>query len=207
VDDHQLFREGVVELLATLPDVEVVGQAGTARDALTVVKQERPNVVLLDLDMPDTAPSPAGRADATRQIIEASPETRVVVLTMHDDARLVRELLAAGASGYLLKSAGREDLLTAIHAAAGSDDAVTMRLSRETARQLTTPVPDGSGPLTPREIAVMRLVASGESNRAIGSALHLAEATVKRHLATVFIKVDAHSRIDAVNKARALNLL
>lgn len=208
VDDHQLFREGVIELLATLPSVKVVGQAGTGAGAIELAERTRPDVMLLDLDMPDTVGNPTLRGGGTTErILVVSPDTRVIVLTMHDDARRVGELVNAGASGYLLKSAGRDDLQAAVTAAARADDSVVVSVSRATAISLASVGTSPSHLLTPREVEVLTLIADGGSNRAIARDLHIAEATVKRHLATIYAKVGATSRVDVVNKARRLGIL
>ena len=187
VDDHQLFRDGVVEILATLPEVEVVAQGGSSADAVRIAADVRPDVILLDLDV--------------------SPSTCIIILTMHDEAHLVRELLLAGAGGYLLKSAGRDELLSAVKAAANNADSGTVNLSRGAALALSSQTPRHTSLLTERELEVLQLVAGGGSNRDIARDLHVAEATVKRHLATIVTKLDATSRISAVNAARRLGLM
>lgn len=208
VDDHQLFREGVIELLATMTEVRVVGQGGTAAEAVALAVEQHPDVMLLDLDMPDTVGGSAHRAGATAQrVLDASPDTRVVVLTMHDSAALVRELLVAGASGYLLKSAGRDELLSAVKTAARQTGSVTFSLSRGAALALSSREHRRTSLLTPRETEVLELLANGGSNRQIARDLQITEATVKRHLATVFRKLDATSRISAVNAAHRLGVL
>ncbi|MDO7867231.1 response regulator transcription factor [Nocardioides jiangxiensis] len=206
VDDHQLFREGIVELLGTAEDITVVGQAGTAAAALDLVVRTRPHVVLLDLDMPDTVVPSSGPGDATRRICGASPGTSVVILTMHDEAELVRALLDAGAAGYLLKTAGREELLNAVRAA-GSTGAATVSLPRDTVVALSRSAGGPGDILTPRERAVLTCLAAGSSNRAIASELHVSEATVKRHLATVYTKLGVSSRLEAVIQAQERGLL
>lgn len=208
VDDHQLFREGIVELLGTAGDIEVVGQAGTAADALTTVLATQPDVVLLDLDMPDTVGPGAQRpGDTTRRIRAASPATSVVILTMHDEAHLVRTLLQAGAAGYLVKSASRDELINAVRAAAGQSGSATVSLPRGTVLELSHPVASGTGLLTPRENAVLACLAAGGSNRSIAAELHLSEATVKRHLATIYQKLEVSSRLEALVRARELRLI
>lgn len=205
VDDHQLFRDGVVEILATLPEVEVVAQGGSSADAVRIAADVRPDVILLDLDMPDTRTT--RRSEATQRILDVSPSTCIIILTMHDEAHLVRELLLAGAGGYLLKSAGRDELLSAVKAAANNADSGTVNLSRGAALALSSQTPRHTSLLTERELEVLQLVAGGGSNRDIARDLHVAEATVKRHLATIFTKLDATSRISAVNAARRLGLM
>jgi DNA-binding NarL/FixJ family response regulator len=208
VDDHQLFREGVIELLATLPSVRVIGQAGTGAGAIELAERTRPDVMLLDLDMPDTVENSALRGGGTtRQILAVSPGTRIVVLTMHDDARRVSELVNAGASGYLLKSAGRDELQAAVTAAARGDDSVVVSVSRSTALGLASSGASPTTLLTPREVEVLALTAEGGSNRVIARELHISESTVKRHLATISTKVGATGRVDVINKARRLGLL
>lgn len=206
-DDHQIFRAGVIELLQTFDDLEVVGQAGTGAEALELVVALQPDVVLLDLDMPDTLSVGLESVSTAVAIRSASPGSKIVVLTMHDDADLVRKLIHAGISSYLVKSAGREELHAAIAAAARDEHSVMVSVSRATASALSAGITDGPSILTSREHDVLQVLARGGTNRSIGRELHLAEATVKRHLATIYNKLDAHTRLEVVRKAQALGLL
>ncbi|BBH15761.1 DNA-binding response regulator [Nocardioides baekrokdamisoli] len=206
-DDHKMFRAGVIELLHTFDDLEVVGQASTGVETLALVQDLQPDVLLLDLDMPDTVSTGFESVTTAVAVRTASPGTKVVVLTMHDDADLVRKLIHAGVSSYLVKSAGREELYAAIAAAARDENSVMVSVSRATATALSSGLTEGPSILTAREHDVLQCLARGGTNRSIGRELHLAEATIKRHLATIYNKLDAHTRLEVVRKAHALGLL
>lgn len=206
-DDHEMFRAGVVELLQTLANVEVVGEARTGAEAIELATTTRPDVVLLDLDMPDTVASGEATTTTAAAIRRVSPTTNVIVLTMHDDADVVRQLLRSGVSGYLVKSAGREELCAAITAAARNQNSVTLTVSRSTATALASGALEGPALLTRRELDVLHVLAEGGSNRTIARELHLAESTVKRHLATISAKLDASTRLQVVRRAQQLGIL
>jgi len=197
VDDHTLVREGLREILQTQADLRVVGEAGDSAATIALAEKERPDVILLDIEIP------GGDASATvREIRERSPESRVIVLSMHEGPQLVQALLGAGIRGYLLKSVHWEELVVVIRAVYSDSNRVILGVSQESLRYVgQEPSPD---PLSAREREVLNLVAQALSNSQIASALHLTEATVKRHLANIFSKLGAVSRLDAVNKAAAL---
>ena len=202
-DDHTLFRHGVREMLATDPDLRVVGEADDGAATAALCAQRRPDVVLLDVEMPGP-----GAAAVIRHIRRGSPQTQVIVLTMHDDAGVVRELLACGAAAYLVKSISRHELIAAVHSVRIELKNVLMSVSRQTADQLGPHAPLGrAGPLTDRELDVLRLVAQAFTNVQIGTRLHITQATVKRHLTNIYGKLGAVSRVDAVRKATAARLI
>ncbi|MBE1590553.1 response regulator [Nonomuraea angiospora] len=201
VDDQQLMREGLVALLDLVDDVEVVGDAGDGEQALRLVAEVRPDVVLMDLRMPVM-----DGVEATRRIARAHPEVAVVVLTTYDDDRSVDSALLAGARGYLTKDAGRAEIAAALRSAAAGQStfsaAVSRRLVDALSRAAPPPVsacPDG---LTVREVEVLRLVAGGLSNAEIGSALFIAETTVKTHINNAFAKIGVRNRTEAAAYAR-----
>ncbi|MDX3102576.1 response regulator [Nonomuraea angiospora] len=201
VDDQQLMREGLVALLDLIDDVEVVGDAGDGEQALRLVAEVRPDVVLMDLRMPVM-----DGVEATRRIARAHPEVAVVVLTTYDDDRSVDSALLAGARGYLTKDAGRAEIAAALRSAAAGQStfsaAVSRRLVDALSRAAPPPVsacPDG---LTVREVEVLRLVAGGLSNAEIGSALFIAETTVKTHINNAFAKIGVRNRTEAAAYAR-----
>jgi DNA-binding NarL/FixJ family response regulator len=196
-DDHSLFRAGLIELLETVAEFNVLGDVPTGTAAIAAVAELKPDVLILDVEMP----GPGAHA-VIREVATASPETRVVVLTMHDDPDLVRSIVEAGAAGYLLKSAGRNELVAAINMAARSEGSVLLALSRSTAVGLGRgPLQVGNGLLSPREYEILTLVAAAKSNREIARKLFISEATVKRHLANVYAKLGASSRMEAVQSA------
>jgi DNA-binding NarL/FixJ family response regulator len=207
VDDHVLVRDGVCEILEAEEDLVVVGEAGNSADAVDVITATQPDVVLLDVEIPgDDA------AHTVDRIGIKSPATRVVVLSMYDGPRVLAELLARGIRGYLLKSATRHELVSAVRTAVSDDERVTLSVSRDSLSQVHRQSAGASGhgttaSLSPRERDVLTLAAQALSNAQIGHRLHLTEATVKRHLSNIFAKIGAVSRIDAVNKAVAAGLI
>ncbi len=189
-DDHAMFRQGVREMLSTDDGIEVVGEAANGREALALALNLEPDVVLLDVEMPVM-----GAREAMERILRISPVPRVIIVTMHDDPMLVRELIGLGASAYLVKSATMEELHAAVHSAA-SGPAGNVVIPPETLRNPTEV--DG---LSGRELDVLLLVARGMSNHQIAVSLHLSEATVKRHLANIYPKMGVSSRGEAVRLA------
>ena len=197
-DDHTMFRQGLREMLATDEGIEVVGEAENGADAVALAKEARPDVVILDVEMPVMGAEEA----MGRMLQEISPPPKVVIVTMYDDPRLVRVLLGLGASAYLVKSASLEELLAAVHTAYESPmsphrENVVMVVSRSILEQTG----EGADGLSARELEVLLLAARGLSNRQISAALHLSEATVKRHLANIYPKMDVGSRTEATSKA------
>lgn len=194
VDDSEVVRAGLDALLGAEPDIEIVDQAGTVADAVEKCARLRPNVVLLDIRLPD-----GSGLDACRQILRRAPETRVVILTSVIDDRLVDEAIRAGAHGYLLKEIDGRGLVTAIHdVAAGKsilDPAVTARVM-QLVRTGTSPR-DGFGSLSPQEKRVLALIAEGCTNKEVGVKLGLSEKTVKNYLSTVFEKLHVSRRAEA----------
>lgn len=199
VEDHALVRDGVREILSVDEDLLVVAEAADSEQALAAVARHRPDIVLLDVEIP-------GRhaVDTVARMRGLSAETRIIILSMHDDATLLRRLIAEGISGYLLKSVDRHELVAAIRSVHQTPDRMVLSISRESLGQLHTAEANA---LSDKELAVLRLVAEAMSNRQIASRLTITEATVKRHLHSVFVKLGAVSRIDAVNKAVASSLI
>jgi DNA-binding NarL/FixJ family response regulator len=203
-DDHNLFRSGVVELLESVPEFEIVGEAATGDAAISLSAGHKPHILILDVEMPGP-----GSVATIHKVTEASPGTRVIVLTMHDDPDLVRTLFDAGAAGYLIKSSGRQELVAAISAACRDENSVVLAVSRQTLLGLGSEAVQArdASLLSPREIEILLLVADARSNRDIATALYISEGTVKRHLANVYSKLGATSRIDAVRKALVLGAI
>lgn len=204
VDDQALFREGLRTLLSMRSEIAVVGESADGRTALADVAALRPHVVLMDLKMPGMD----GIATIRRLRVQ-SPEVRIVVLTTFADDDLVFEALRAGASGYLLKDASREELLSALTAVARGQSFlqpdVATKVIAEFSR-LSPRVPNEPPNLSPRERDVLRLLARGASNKEIGSALGLSEGTVKNHVTSVLAKLDVTDRTAAALKARDIGI-
>lgn len=183
----------------TEADLEVIGEADDTTDAITLAQRDRPDVVLLDVEMPGL-----GADESLRQILKISPTSKVIVLTMHDDARLVKRLLSLGARAYVVKSATRDELLAAIRTVKRGKDNIVLSVSKATMEGLREPE---TGPLSARELEILTFVARGYSNAQIATTLYISEGTVKRHLTNIYLKLDVTSRLNAVNKAAALGLL
>lgn len=199
VDDHTLFREGLAELLACDPAFRVVAQGSSGTDALALVRTHRPDVALIDVEMP----GPGARA-TVRRLRQEHPDTSVIVLTMHDNVELVRALLAEGAAAYLVKTIERRELIIAVRAVARGRDHILLSVSRDTITWLDKPAPSL---LSAREQQVLQLTALAMSNAQIGRELMITEGTVKRHLTNIYAKLGAVSRIDAIRKAIAVQLI
>ncbi|MGW0506403.1 response regulator [Micromonospora sp. NPDC003241] len=205
VDDHNLFREGLKEVLGTDPTIRIVGEGGSGPEAIELVVAHRPDVLLLDVEMPG-----AGVTETIRQVLHQRREVQIIVLTMHDDAELVREVLEAGASAYMLKTILRDELLAAVRSVRRPSANVLLAVSRGTVEQLDRRPPGSGGSgtaLTQREREVLVLAASALSNQQIASRLHITEATVKRHLTNAYAKLNAVSRVDAIRKAVARRII
>ncbi|MBT3077196.1 MULTISPECIES: response regulator transcription factor [Streptomyces] len=197
VDDHRLLREALCELLELYDGLTVVAQADDGPGGVRMAGLHRPDVVLLDVEMP--GPGPLANLRAVQQ---AAPDAKVIVLTMHDNRRLIDSMLSAGAVGYLHKEAEREVLVAAIRSAVAGG--TTMFLPRTSNGPGPEQEPDPAASLTLRERELMELVAQGLSNRQIGTRLGITEGTVKRHLRNIFDKLGATSRLDAVNRVQPL---
>lgn len=197
-DDHRIVREGLASMLSTQSDLHVVGEAGTGREAIALIKRLHPDIVLLDLEMPDL-----DGVGVLEQIRPAFPSVRVIILTAYGTEERILDAVRAGARGYLLKGAGLHEVLHAVRvvAAGGSllEPAVTERLLGSMERMLRSGrLPEA---LTDRERAILTCIARGLSNKAIGEELHLAERTVKFHATIIFQKLGVANRAEAAAKA------
>ena len=209
VDDQPLFREGLRTLLSVHSDFEIVGEAGNGQEALNLARSSRPSVVLMDLQMPVL-----DGVAATHRLHEEYPQCRVIVLTTFDDDEKVFDGLRAGAVGYLLKDAPSEKLAEAIRVAARGETflqpSVAAKVVAEFARltRKTTEHPNSfREPLSEREVEILRLIASGGSNREIADALFLAEGTVKNHVTNILGKLGVRDRTQAAIKAKDIGLV
>lgn len=209
VDDQPLFREGLRTLLSVHPDFEVVGEAGNGTEALKLARHLLPAVVLMDLQMPVM-----DGVTATQHLRDELPDCRVIVLTTFDDNEMVFDGLRAGAVGYLLKDAPSEKLAEAIRVAARGESflqpSVAAKVVAEFAR-LKSHRPTRSQALaealSDREIEILRLIATGASNREISEALFLAEGTIKNHVTNVLGKLGVRDRTQAALRAREMGLV
>ena len=201
-DDHTLLRDGLRELLGTDPAFVVVADAATGPDVIAQAAEHRPDLLLLDVQMP----GPGARA-VVEQVTVVSPDTKIIILTMHDDPALVRQLVESGASAYLLKTIARAELLASVHAVARSPDNVVLSVSRRTIGRLEQPAEPAATALSPRELDVLRGVARALSNAQLAAELFITESTVKRHLTNIYAKLGAASRVDALLKARAAGFI
>jgi DNA-binding NarL/FixJ family response regulator len=210
VDDQALFREGLRTLLSIWDDIEVIAEAGNGAEAIELARQQRPDVVLMDLRMPVL-----DGVAATRRLREIQPASRVIILTTFDDDEHIFDGLRAGAVGYLLKDVSSEKLVEAIRAAARGDSflqpSVTARVLAEFARlnqatggQASQPLAE---PLSERELEILGLLAGGASNREIANQLYIAEGTVKNHVSNILGKLGVRDRTQAALKARDLGLI
>lgn len=200
VDDHRVVRAGLETLLATSPDLEVVGSAADGAQAVLLASSTNPDVVLMDLSMPVV-----DGVEATRQIIAANPATRVVVLTSFSDRERILDAIDAGASGYLLKDTEPDQLLAAIRAAARGEAPLHPKAARAVldARGHRRPPLE----LTPRERDVLVLVGRGLLNKQIARRLGIAEKTVKTHLTSIFQRLGVTDRTQAALWAERNGLL
>jgi DNA-binding NarL/FixJ family response regulator len=199
VDDHALFREGVVEIFAAEDDIQVVGEAENGAQAIALAKEEKPDVILLDIEMPVM-----GAERAIEGILRVSPFSKVLVLTMHDEPRLVQNLLTLGARAYVVKSATRGELLATVRTLARVENHVVLSVSQDTVERLSGQDKDM---LSDRELEVLLLAARAMSNNQIASYLHISEGTVKRHFTNIFAKLGASSKADAIQKALKSRLI
>jgi DNA-binding NarL/FixJ family response regulator len=199
VDDHPVVRAGVRGMLEAEPDLEVIGEAASGAEAVMLARATAPDVILMDLRMPDT-----DGVWATERILAESRNSTIVVLTTYETDTDILRAVAAGAAGYLLKDATRTELAGAIRAAARGETV----LAPSVAGRLIKKVREPAGPsLSAREVEVLALVAKGMTNAEIGQALHISEATVKTHLLRTFSKLDVSDRTAAVTTAMARGLL
>jgi DNA-binding NarL/FixJ family response regulator len=204
VDNHTLFRQGLVSLLQSEPGFEVVGEAGSGEEALKLVPRIQPDVVLMDVKMPGI-----GGVEATRRLVEATPQARVLMLTVSEEEESLFAAIQAGARGYILKSADADELLEAIrHVHAGEamiSPVMTFRLMQALRNGgVHSPLPEL--PLTSREQDVFQLLAQGASNRQIAKALTITENTVKTHVRNILEKLELRNRSEVAAYARSLRL-
>ncbi|MFQ5854459.1 MAG: response regulator [Anaerolineae bacterium] len=199
-DDHGVLRAGLRALLNAEPDLEVIGEAADGYETLRRAQKLGPDVVLLDISMPGP-----GGIEVTRQVKQELPDTRVLILTVHEDTSLLQEAMRAGAAGYIVKRAVESELINAIRAVWRGDLYVHPAMTRALLKDLTpspTSDEDPVEPLTPREIEVLRLIAQGYTNRQIAETLTISIRTVETHRANLMGKLGLRSRVELVRYAR-----
>lgn len=209
-DDQSLFREALRTLLGAYTDLEVIGEASNGEEALRIAFSEIPNIVLMDLRMPVM-----DGVEATRRIVQLGKGIKVIVLTTFDDDETVFEGLRAGAVGYLLKDVSSDKLVEAIKAADRGEyfllPSITAKVVSEFSK-ISKPSPKHRDeflpdPLSPREIEILKLVATGASNREIAEKLVISEGTVKNHLSSILSKLGVRDRMQAILKAREFGII
>lgn len=198
-DDHAVVRAGIVALLGSEPDITVVGEAADGEQAVEKALALRPHVVVMDVRMPGLTGDVA-----TARIREREPAVAVLVLTTYESDASILAAIEAGASGYLLKAAPADELIAGVRSVAAGEVALSPAIAAQLVTRMRTPAPPT---LTPRETEVLRLVAEGLSNRAIGERLFVGEATVKTHLLRAFEKLGVNDRTRAVTLAMERGLL
>lgn len=205
VDDHDLFRDGLVSVIRSQPDMLVVAEAGDGLEALVMARSLRPDVILMDINMPG-----ADGLEATRLITRELPDCRIVMLTMRDEDERVFEAIRNGAQGYLLKTIRAQQLMDMIRAAARGEAALTpamaarvMVLFRRQGSPATPAEPaEEFDPLTQREQEVLRLIAEGLADKEIAAALDISLYTVKSHVRSILSKLHVNNRREAAQRAR-----
>jgi two-component system, NarL family, response regulator DegU len=212
IDDHQLFREGVKRILDFEPNFEVVAEGDDGSDALALVEEHHPDVIIMDINMPRK-----NGVEATRELIDHYPESKVLILSIHDDENYVSHALKTGATGYLLKEMDADALIEAVKVVADGGSylhpKVTHNLVKEYRRLALNDENVDAGQfqqaevrrplhlLTRRECEVLQMLADGKSNRGIGEALFISEKTVKNHVSNILQKMNVNDRTQAVVEA------
>ena len=195
-DDHAVVRQGFKMILAAQPDMEIVGEAGNGREALDLAGQLQPDVVVMDVAMPEL-----NGIEATRRMADLSPRSRVLALSMHKDSVYVREILRAGARGYLLKDSIASDLLAAVRAVARGEGYLSPGVSDAVLNDYRRHVTDPIDLLTSREREVLQMIAEGKTNKEIATVLNLSVYTVDAHRGRIMEKLNLHSATDLVRFA------
>ncbi|MCC6365024.1 MAG: response regulator transcription factor [Bryobacterales bacterium] len=195
-DDHSVVRQGFRMLLAAQPDMDVVGEAQNGREAVDLAQSLQPDIVVMDVSMPEL-----NGIEATRRIGDAAPRARVLALSMHRDSVYVREILRAGARGYLLKDAQENDLLNAVRAVSKGEGYLSPSVSDAVLNDYRKHVTDPIDLLTSREREVLQMIAEGQTNKEIAGTLNLSVYTVEAHRGRIMEKLNLHSTGELVRFA------
>ena len=199
-DDHRIVRDGLRALIEQQPDMIVVAEAEDGRTAVQLVREQAPDVAILDIGMPEL-----NGIDATAQIRAAVPHTRVIALSMHSDRRFIAGVLRAGASGYLLKDCAFEELTRAIHTVVGNQTylspAIAGTVVEGYVHRAALPEEDAGPELTAREREILQLIAEGHSTREIAARIYISDKTVETHRRNIMAKLDLHSIADLTRYA------
>jgi DNA-binding NarL/FixJ family response regulator len=200
VDDHPVYREGLARLLSQ-SGVDVVAQAGNGPDALAIVGDAAPDVVVMDLNMPGMS-----GVEVTRKLVEATPASRVLIVSVSAQEEDVTEAILAGASGYVLKDGPVEEVVAGIQAAAAGESLISPRIATMLLRRMRLEEPGeldapAVTPLSERELQVLRLVAEGKGNQEIGEALYIGQSTVRNHISSILMKLQVENRVQAAVRA------
>ncbi len=206
-DDHGVMRAGLRALLSPDASLEVVGEAASTDEALHLVQQLEPDIILMDISMPGAA---GNGIEATRRVRELAPDARVLILTMHEDKGLLREAIRAGASGYILKRAAEADLRSAVETVSQGELYVHPSMVRALIADTTPPAAprkvEVEG-LSPRETDILRLVVLGYTNHQMAEELNISVRTVESHRANLMSKLDVRSRVELVRYARTHGII
>jgi two-component system response regulator NreC len=201
-DDHVLVRQGFKMILSAQPDMQIVGEAANGREAVDAGEKLQPDVVLMDVTMPEL-----NGIEATRRLVTASPRTRVLALSMHKDAVYVREILRAGARGYLLKDSADADLIAAVRSVAKGEGYLSPAVSDAVLTDYRRHVTDPLDLLTTREREVLQMIAEGKTNKEIATTLNLSVYTIEAHRGRVMEKLNLHSTGELVRFALRSGLI
>jgi len=207
-DDHALFREGVYAILKSVPDIEIVGEAGTGKEALTLVSDLAPNVVLMDIQMPDL-----NGVETTEKILKNHPDVGIIIVTMLEDDDSLFSAMRAGARGYVLKGADKTEMLKSIRAVADGDAlfgseiaARLLNFFHEDLSRKAEPTPKTFPELTDRENDILTCIASGYTNEDIAEKLTISLKTVQNHVSSIFNKLQVKNRAQAALRGRDAGL-
>jgi DNA-binding NarL/FixJ family response regulator len=205
-EDHPLFRKGMISLLSSVPEFEVIGEAATGEEAVVRAAQLQPDVILMDLQMPQV-----NGIEATRRILQESPSVRILVVTLFEDEDSVFMALRAGARGYVLKDADEEDVVHAIRAVGKGEAIFSPAVASRVLAYFAASPPGGAPPqafptLTEREREILNLIAQGHPNPSIARQLHLSTKTVGNYVSNIFTKLRVADRTQAIIRAREAGL-